>query len=63
MARVIIVVEGGCVQNVLADTKDIEVLLIDHDNIEEGDTPEPGFPVEVAPQQVDEIWNDPLGEK
>ncbi len=58
--KVILVVEGGVVQNVIVNTP-IEVMLVDHDDLATGgDIPSPGFPTELMDQhEFDDLWSDP----
>ena len=59
--RIVVVVEGGVVQNVISDN-DVEVSLIDHDNLSEGGSITVGdFPVEVDRGEVDKFYADPDG--
>lgn len=39
MGKIVIVVQGGNVQNVYGTNSDVEVILVDHDNINAGDPP------------------------
>lgn len=60
MTRVIIVVEGGVVKNVVADGP-VEVSLIDHDNLYGSDVSVGDLPVEVDSAGVDAFYKDPRG--
>ena len=54
--RIVIYVDGGIVQNVLADTPGIEAMLVDYDNEKAGDDrAERSFqPVDVDPAYIEE---------
>ena len=56
MTRVVIEVSGGCVQNITSDSQ-IEVLLLDYDNIEAGDEPEVGYPVNYDIEHVNQLFD------
>lgn len=49
MARIIIHLSGGVFRHAISDSPDIELMLVDHDNIDAGDKPPSEFqPIEVA---------------
>ena len=59
--RVVVVVSGGAVQDIITDI-DMDVSLIDHDNIEAGDKPTTGdYANTVDPSEIDKFYADPCG--
>jgi hypothetical protein len=52
--RLIVVVSGGLVQEILSD-RPVEIMLVDHDNIQQGDRPG-RFPETVASEVVRANW-------
>ena len=50
--RVLIIVEGGVVQNVITDS-DVIIVLFDRDNLEGGDTTQPHiYPADLVTDEV-----------
>lgn len=54
-AKMIVTVDGGCVQEIVADQA-VEIVLVDWDNLRAGDRPGP-FPVTVDRDRVRKDWN------
>jgi hypothetical protein len=58
---VVVVVKGGAVQNILADVP-VRLLLLDYDDIEQGEEPHRFYPVQVDAGLVQRLMADPLCE-
>jgi len=55
MVRIVIYVQGGVVQEVLADAEGVEAMIVDYDNEEAGDPKEDRtfFDVDVNAEAID----------
>lgn len=60
-AHVVIESSGGVIQDISSDLP-IEVLVIDYDEIEEGNSPEVGFPVSLDYKRVMALFDNPCCE-